>query len=297
MSSQRRWRLLTLVAGTSLGLVGCGSSGDATSVASPGGSDALGIAHVHGLGIDPSDQSLYVATHYGLFRLPASGPAARVGDSFQDTMGFTVVDSNRLLGSGHPDAPAMQKGSPRLLGLIESTNDGATWSNMSLSGEVDFHGLVWAHDQVFGWDSTTSRLMVSDDGERWEMRSQLDLLSFVVDPRDEQHLLAATPTGLGVSTDGGRSWNEVSQAPPLVEMSWASQGSLWAADGQGGVYRSSDAGRSWQAAGRLSAPPQAFLAVDDDQLWAAVGAEGEPTGIYRSVDGGAEWMLRYRDEG
>src|SRR5207302_1327423 len=50
-----------------------------------------GVSHVHGLGIDPADGTLYVATHYGTFRIPDRGPAQRVGASYQDTMGFTVA--------------------------------------------------------------------------------------------------------------------------------------------------------------------------------------------------------------
>src|SRR5918992_2246739 len=64
-----------------------------------------GPIHVHGLGINPADGSLFIATHTGLFRVGRdSQRAVRVGDRFQDTMGFSVVGADRFLGSGHPDA-------------------------------------------------------------------------------------------------------------------------------------------------------------------------------------------------
>ncbi len=56
---------------------------------------------------------------------------------------------------------------------------GASWSSVSLSGEADFHSLVVADQQMFGWDSGTGQLMVSADRATWETRSTLDLLSFV----------------------------------------------------------------------------------------------------------------------
>jgi hypothetical protein len=63
-----------------------------------------GPIHVHGLGINPKDGALFVATHTGLFRAGEGEPkATRVADRFQDTMGFTVVGPNRFLGSGHPE--------------------------------------------------------------------------------------------------------------------------------------------------------------------------------------------------
>lgn len=84
--------------------VGCGSAENAPEPATSANGDP-GPIHVHGLGIDPADGSLFVATHTGLFRTPAGEQRAiRVADRYQDTMGFTVVGPNRFLGSGHPDA-------------------------------------------------------------------------------------------------------------------------------------------------------------------------------------------------
>ncbi len=170
--------------------------------------DDPGVSHVHGLGLNPADGSLIVATHYGSFRIPADGDdAIRIGDSFQDTMGFTVIGPDRFYGSGHPDVAGMRAGQPGLLGLIESIDAGETWSNVSLSGQVDFHALAFAHDNVYGWDSSTQRFMVSPAGDDWEGRSTLALFSFAVDPDDADHIIAATPDGLTDSTDGGRTWS------------------------------------------------------------------------------------------
>ena len=113
---------------------------------------------MHGLGINPADGSLIVATHYGSFRIPVGqNEATRIGGDYQDTMGFTVEGPNHFLGSGHPDLAGMRAGQPAQLGLIESTDAGETWTALSLSGEVDFHGLAFAHDQVYGWDAGTGR--------------------------------------------------------------------------------------------------------------------------------------------
>ena len=53
-----------------------------------------GVVHVHGLGVDPGDGTLYAATHSGLFRLPASGkPAQRV--AMRLTAGSTAMTPRR----------------------------------------------------------------------------------------------------------------------------------------------------------------------------------------------------------
>lgn len=254
--------------------------------------DDPGVAHIHGLGINPADGSLVVATHYGSFRIPSDGDeATRIGDSYQDTMGFTVAGPDRFLGSGHPDVAGMRAGQPGQLGLIESTDAGATWTSLSLSGEVDFHGLAYAHDQVYGWDSGTGRFMVSGDREDWDTRSTLDLFGFAVDPEDPEHIVGATPDGSAESTDGGRTWIDTDNRP-FVALSWDPDAGLWGATVDGAVWHRSDV--DWEVAGTLPGEPQAFLATPA-ALYAAAHDETGTTGIYRSTDDGATWQLRYRD--
>lgn len=274
-----------LVAGLlTIGVVAC--SGDDSGTTST--SEEPGVLHVHGLGIDPADDELYVATHYGLFRLPADGEAERVGDSYQDTMGFTVVGPNQFLGSGHPD---LQDNLPPLLGLIESDDAGVNWVPVSLLGEVDFHALSYVHDRVYGYDSTSGRFMVSSDRQTWDTRSQLDeLLSFGVDPDDAEHIIATTAGGVLTSNDGGRTWNPLA-APPLAFLNWNEDGTLAAAGADEGVYSSTDQGATWTRDGDLPGLPEAFLATSDREFVVAV----QELGIYDSSDGGANWTLRYRD--
>ena len=119
-------------------LAGCGGDDGGAASSEPVVADA-GPIHVHGLGINPSDNALFIATHTGLFRAPdGESQATRVADRYQDTMGFTVVGPDHFLGSGHPD---VREDLPPYLGLIESTDAGVTWEPVSLLGERDFHVL------------------------------------------------------------------------------------------------------------------------------------------------------------
>ena len=252
-----------------------------------------GVSHVHGLGVNPADDALYIPTHHGTFRLGSDRKVERVGESYQDTMGFTVAGADRFLGSGHPDSEGFRRGQPPRLGLIESTDAGRTWRSVSLSGEVDFHGLAFAHGRVYGWDSGSGRFMVSSDTKSWDTRSALPLTNFAVDPADEGHLLGSGPGGLLQSGDGGRTWAAM-PGPPLVVLSWTAAAGLVGVTEDGAVHHSSDGGATWAAAGQLPGSPQAVLATA--KAWYAAAADkGGTTGIYRSDDAGRNWELYYRD--
>lgn len=250
------------------------------------------VTHVHGLGVNPADDTLYSATHFGLFRVPASGKATRVGNNQQDTMGFTVVGPDHFLASGHPDAgdQLRRPGKPPLLGLIESRDAGKSWKPLSLLGEADFHALVAAHGNVYGFDSTGGRFMVSADGRSWETRSEVSIAGFAVDPADADHIIAMTKQGLAESRDGGRSFTPLS-GPALVFLSWSTEQGLWGVSPDGETYTLS--GSSWERRAPVDGRPEALVATDD-KLYAAVEI-GEVTNLVVSSDGGQSWTRLYRD--
>lgn len=272
-----------------LALSACSSgTPDAESPGATGG-QGPGVAHVHGLGVDPADGVLYAATHFGLFAIPRTGPATRVAARFQDTMGFTVTGPHTFLGSGHPDQQKDPKLPPRL-GLIRSTDAAQSWTTVSLGGKVDFHALHAAHGNVYGWDSGTGTLMVStDQGRTWDTRGTLSLADFVVSPDNPQVLLATTATGLVRSTDGGRTFAPTA-GPRLVVLAWDRSAALVGLDEAGTLHASADGGTTWTTRGALEGPPEALTAAGD-ALYAAVSDKG----VFGSLDGGATWALRYDD--
>ena len=249
-----------------------------------------GVVHVHGLAINPADNSLYAATHTGLFQI-TSGQANRVGGNFQDTMGFTVIGPNLFLGSGHPDYKSYSDGKlPPLLGLIQSENAGRNWTSISLLGKSDFHALRIAHGLIYGYDSSSEALMVSkDEGKSWDTRSKLTLFDFAVSPDSPDRILATTAVNLMSSSDRGASWQRM-EAPAFVLLAWPERARLWGLDKNGSVHLSSDGGRTWQVQGSVSGFPEAFLDTGNAQYMAV-----REQGLMRSEDLGKSWTLHYRD--
>lgn len=259
-------------------------SGSATT-----GEDATagpGLSHVHGLGVNPADGQLYAASHHGVFRL-SDGKAHRMGSLIQDTMGFTIAGPDRFLGSGHPDLrndTILADGDRPHLGLIESTDQASTWSALSLQGQADFHALAYAHDRVYGFDSTGGRLMVSTDLRTWDSRSPVAISSLAVSPSDPESLIAGSENAVLVSGDGGRNWDPIPGAPPLVFVSWDPAAGLWGLAADGAVYRSNNAGAAWSREGSIGGRPAALLA-HPEALFAATDQ-----GVFRSDDQATTWV-------
>jgi photosystem II stability/assembly factor-like uncharacterized protein len=250
-----------------------------------------GPIHVHGLGINPSDGALLIATHTGMWRVNANEKnAERVGDKLQDTMGFTIVGADRFLGSGHPDLRDIRdRRLPPLLGLIESTDAGETWRPISLLGEADFHVLRSFGERIYGYDATNDRLLVSfDAGRSWEKRQRpAPLIDLAADPGSPKRLVAVGERGLYSSANEGRSWQLV-RGDAVGLLAWPTQRSLYLVDGRGQVFVSPNRGREWRALGHIGGQPAALLATDSRHLYVALH-DGT---IKRSTNGGATWHVR-----
>jgi hypothetical protein len=244
------------------------------------------LAHVHGLGVNPEDGTLYIATHTGLFRAPPGGQtASRVGDSEQDVMGFSVVGPDRFLGSGHP-GPGQD--APPNLGLIRSDDAGRSWKTVSLTGEADFHVLRSQGDTVYGFNGLTGALMVSRDGGRgWdEYAPPGPLIDLAIHPEQPSRVVASTDGALFSSTGGGRGWRELADGRVGL-LAWPQPERLFFIDGSGAVSMSGDSGQNWREMGSIDAQPAAFAAAGDE-LYAAL-----PDGtVQSSSDDGARWTVR-----
>jgi hypothetical protein len=264
--------------------------GDGSGIRDPVAAIDAGPVHVHGLGVNPADKALFIATHTGMYRVPPGArQAARVGESRQDTMGFTVVGPNRFLGSGHPDPRAMRaRRLPPNLGLIESRDAGRTWTPISLVGQADFHVLRSRGSRVYGFDSTNGRFLVSaDNGRTWSPRRiPAALIDLAVHPRRPSQVVAATERGLIFSGDDGRSWRARRGDVGLV--AWPAPLALLLVDGAGRVHASRDAGKQWSQIGEIGGRPAAFSAATAHELYVALH-DGT---VKRSRDGGRSWDVR-----
>jgi photosystem II stability/assembly factor-like uncharacterized protein len=270
-------------------VLGCGGADDSNERDGPRIEDP-GPVHVHGLGINPSDGALFIATHTGLFRAPSGGSKPRrVAGRYQDTMGFTVVGPDRFLGSGHPDG---RENLPPFLGLIESHDAGETWKPVSLLGKRDFHVLEAAGRHVYGFGSDfetkQASLLVSNNGGRsWRRRRPpKGLISLAIHPDDRARIVASGEQRLYASSDAGRGWRPLDGDAALL--AWPAETRLFGVSLEGALARSEDGGRSWETVGNVGGQPAAFEAESGEELYVALH-DGT---VKRSTDGGGSWSVR-----
>lgn len=242
------------------------------------------LLHVHGLGVDPADATLYVATHSGLFRVVGTGDASPVGRHRYDLMGFTVVGPGRFIASGHPDVAGIRQTLPGQLGVMASADAGGTWDQIALAGEADLHALTYADGRAYGVDVVSGRLLVSDDLRTWTSRGELPASSLAGDPGDRDNVVAATEDGLRRSVDGGVTWESL-PGPALRLLGWDRRSGLWGVADDGSVHRRDSATSEWIPLPRLSGDPQAAISRDGVR-YVAVHDEAR-TVIYQSE--GDEW--------
>jgi photosystem II stability/assembly factor-like uncharacterized protein len=265
----------TIALATTLLSAGCATE----SAPEPRPADDTSFGHIHGLGVDPADDTLYVATHFGLFHIDDSGEPARVADRWQDTMAFTVVGPGHFLASGHPD---LREDLPPNLGLIESTDAGETWSPLALQGEADFHILEQAGAVLYAYDATTGRLLRTEDRRSFDDVLTAPLIS-VAGRAGADRLTATTGEGKLISIEAATGETRDLGGPATIYIDTTPEGALVGIDPDGVVRVSEDDGKTWGAVGSIDGQPAAFTI--SEQGWYAA----TESSVFRSTDAGRTW--------
>ncbi|MFC7491942.1 MULTISPECIES: WD40/YVTN/BNR-like repeat-containing protein [unclassified Knoellia] len=289
----------------------------------------LGPSNIGGrirdIAADPTTQGVsYIATGTGgLWKSTDSGATFDVAwdDQLPQSMGAVAVDSKGVVwaGTGEPDhgGGSAYYGN----GVYKSGDDGATWTNMGLKDSDTIGQIVIDprdDDRVFvavmgalhDTEPTRGLFLTEDGGSTWERvivpgsaatgaidvsinKSNPDvMLATTWDKiRDEKSRIYGPHSYLYRSTDAGRTWTEVQDAPlPQSETNPALQTPDNLVGRMGVDFSDSDPNRAYLISSTARGNFNGFFtSADAGATWTAVGSTS--TGTLQNVSGGFAWWF------
>ena len=142
-------------------------------------------------------------------------------------------------------------------GIYQSDDAGESWRKKDSGPVQPVRRLV--HSDMEGSMQTVWLYAVSDDAVRlsmdcfcgWRPTGELDadtVYDVAYEFDEPERVYVATDRGLWVSDNGGKAWLRIEgDAPELVAITLAPEGTLYGLDRVGELVRSNDQGRNWRA--------------------------------------------------
>ncbi len=184
-------------------------------------------------------------------------------------------------------------------GLFRSTDRGMSWTR-SDSGltTIEFYAITAGPDgDVYAGGRYGEVFRSTDSGISWTHQNASDPISNLrgLHVAANGSLLAAGRNGIQISTDKGVTWDQVAALPDeQANTIRETSGGIWFATFDGsGVYRSTDAGGSWELLHPDLADSRVKdVAVNGSRIFLGVSGEG----VTGSGDNGATWTYYTRGD-
>jgi len=160
-----------------------------------------------------------------------------------------------------------------------ATGDKDHWDNRSI-------GVLKSTDGGSTWNTTGLTYLLSDN----KMVNRL-----LLDPGNNQNIIAATSNGVFKTTNGGTTWNTQLTTTNFIDMEYmpGNFSTLYGSTTGGTIYVSSNGGTSWTQAFNNSSTFRIELAVSANQpTWVyavAVNSANGLYGVYKSINNGGSY--------
>ncbi len=270
-----------------VGAVAVRHRGESSSRTAPGSEGGLTGGDFHSLVADPSTVGrVFVGGHQAVSVSSDGGTSwAEVGALANvDAMGWAFNGGGEVWIGGHPGI------------VTSSGNMEAAQARNGGLPDTDVHALGGSGKTLYAAGPGIGLLRSTDDGATWTAASSTVGQSFfgriAVDPEEPNHIVAADPGhGVFASVDGGVTWKQLTATPASWVSSPDGLHTLYASGVQEAT-RSTDGGSSWSP---LLLPETATMVEADPttprHLYAGAH-DGERVRVWSSVDNGSTWQAR-----
>jgi photosystem II stability/assembly factor-like uncharacterized protein len=175
------------------------------------------IDHIHGAGYPNNEDVLFVATHNGLLKYE-DNQWLEANSKKHDYMGFQAYEEG-FYSSGHPEEGSDLKNP---LGLIKSSDQGATLKKLAFYGETDFHylaagyssNIIYAINQTPNSELDVGLYYTEGEGESWKRSSmkgfeEESIGGLSVHPTNKNILAVTGKEGVFLSEDKGNTFTHI----------------------------------------------------------------------------------------
>jgi hypothetical protein len=182
-------------------------------------------------------------------------------------------------------------GDYRRRGVVKSADGGTTWTDAGLTTQSRIVLSTDPGDRgaLYATSGDGLRFESRDRGATWTPTAYSTVAAAAHDP---SRVYALDEAGVVESVDGGRTWTVhdngiVSTLVASLAIAPGSPGIMYAGTLGGGIFTSSNGGRSWQLA--WTGPGQNSVIALAVSPHGAIYAGTRGNGLFESVDGGGRW--------
>lgn len=191
--------------------------------------------HLHGLGYINGGPAIVISTHDGLYQYEKEEWKEATSEK-HDYMGFQAIREG-FFSSGHPE-PGSDYENP--LGLVKSTDRGASFDKLAFYGEIDFHYLAAGYDSnaVYVINEMPTKGMSGglhyslDEGTTWNQSAMNEFTSefisnLAVHPSKENLIAIGSKDGLFISEDYGENFNLLNDKKMILYVTLTENGGYY----------------------------------------------------------------------
>jgi photosystem II stability/assembly factor-like uncharacterized protein len=191
-------------------------------------------------------------------------------------------------------------------GVFKTTDGGQIWRAAGPAGQVsalaiDPQAPTTIYAAAYGGAFAKGRVFkTTNGGQSWKAVSTRDTNALAIDPQRPSTVYAATYRGVFRSPDAGQTWASAGlggrivtalatdpRDPGSVYACTTTQGGSNTKEIPGGIFKTTDAGRTWREIGRPVNSDVSALIIDPQT--SAILYAGAGSGLFKSIDGGESW--------